>query len=204
MKPGVAVFASGSGSNFKALIDASRDGRLQARIVGLLASAPDIGAIQKARDAGIPWRVIPKASSYSSQELADWMLETLRELDTRLIVLAGYLRKIPDPVLSAYPGAVLNIHPSLLPRHGGKGFYGLNVHQAVLDSGDTETGCTVHLVESEYDTGPVLEASRIPVHPSTTAEHLAARVLRLEHELLPRVVQRHLDTLEQASPPTPH
>lgn len=125
------------------------------------------------------------------------MLQCLREWNTRLVVLAGYLRKVPDPVLEAYPDAVINIHPSLLPRHGGKGFYGLHVHQAVLDAGDTETGCTVHLVNSQYDSGPVLATSRMPVSPSTTASELAARVLRLEHELLPAVVDQHLHRLEE-------
>lgn len=199
MKPGIAVLASGSGSNFQALIQAEREGKLRGRIVGLLAGKPGIGAIDRARQAGIPWHVIPSHAQGSSSQAdpSDWMLQCLREWNTRLVVLAGYLRKVPDPVLEAYPDAVINIHPSLLPRHGGKGFYGLHVHQAVLDAGDTETGCTVHLVNSQYDSGPVLATSRMPVSPSTTASELAARVLRLEHELLPAVVDQHLHRLEE-------
>ncbi len=164
-----------------------------------MAGKPGIGAIDRARRAGVEWRVIPPeaAKTPSREDPSEWMLQTLREWDVRLIVLAGYLRKVPDPVLQAYPNAVINIHPSLLPRHGGKGFYGLRVHQAVLDAGDAETGCTVHLVDSQYDSGPVLAASRIPVAPSTTAGELAERVLRLEHELLPAVVDQHLRHLEQ-------
>lgn len=165
-----------------------------------MAGKPGIGAIDRARQAGIPWRVIPSEAAVppSGEDSSEWMLQTLREWDTRLIVLAGYLRKVPDPVLEAYPDAVINIHPSLLPRHGGKGFYGLRVHQSVLDAGDAETGCTVHLVNSQYDSGPVLAASRIPVFPSTTASELAGRVLRLEHELLPAAVDQHLRRLEEA------
>jgi len=116
-------------------------------------------------------------------------LELLRQRHVDLIVLAGYLKLVPPAVIAAYRDRIINIHPALLPSFGGPGMYGLRVHQAVLASGVKVSGCTVHLVDEEYDRGPILAQSRVPVLPGDTAETLAARVLEAEHRLLPAVVR---------------
>lgn len=182
----IVVFASGSGTNFQAIIDAVKSGKINAEISGLIASKPDIGAIKRAVRAGIPASVIPPASDSFESDLQD----QLREWHPDLIVLAGYLAKIPKKILEKYSGKIINIHPSLLPKYGGTGFYGSRVHEAVIRSGDSETGCTVHLVTEEYDQGPVLAQKKVPVKPDDTPADLAARVLKEEHKLLTEVISQ--------------
>lgn len=116
------------------------------------------------------------------------MLNILAQWKPDLIVLAGWLRKIPDAVLTAFPDAIVNIHPSLLPKFGGKGFYGLRVHEAVLAAGEAESGCTVHLVNEEYDQGRILGQRRVVVQPGDTPQSLSARVLEQEHQLYPACI----------------
>ena len=177
----VAVCVSGGGSNLQALLDALPE-KAPARVVLVLSDRADAGALDRARRGGVPAEV-----------LADWRdptewLTRLGRRDVDLVVLAGYLRLVPAPVVAAWRGRMLNIHPALLPRHGGPGMYGRRVHAAVLEAGDTESGPTVHLVDEEYDRGPVLAQARVPVRAGDTPETLAARVLEAEHRLLPAVV----------------
>ena len=120
------------------------------------------------------------------------MLDILAHWKPDLIVLAGWLRKIPEAVLAAYPDAIVNIHPSLLPKFGGKGFYGLRVHEAVIAAGEAASGCTVHLVNEEYDQGRILGQRRVVVQPSDTPQSLAARVLEQEHQLYPACISELL------------
>lgn len=135
-----------------------------------------------ARQAGIPTHVFNDIA-----DPAEW-LQTLAGEDAQLIVLAGFLKRVPVAVVEAGRGRMINIHPALLPRHGGPGMYGRRVHQAVLAAGDSVSGATVHLVTEEYDCGPILGQARVPVLPGDTAETLAARVLEVEHRLLPAAV----------------
>jgi folate-dependent phosphoribosylglycinamide formyltransferase PurN len=121
-------------------------------------------------------------------DAAEW-LALFRRHDIALVVLAGFLRRVPAEVVAAFRGRILNIHPALLPSFGGAGMYGSRVHAAVLASGAQESGCTVHLVDEEYDRGPILAQRRVPVLPDDTVETLAARVLASEHQLLPAVVR---------------
>jgi phosphoribosylglycinamide formyltransferase-1 len=181
----IVVFASGSGTNFQAIIDSVKSGKINANISGLIASKPDIGATGRAERAGVPVAVIPPGSESFKRDLED----QLREWQPDLIVLAGYLAKIPKNILNKYSGKIINIHPSLLPKYGGSGFYGSRVHQAVIRSGDIETGCTVHIVTEEYDQGPVLAQKKVPV-PGDTAADLAIRVLKEEHKLLTEVISQ--------------
>lgn len=116
------------------------------------------------------------------------MSDQLSRFNADLIVLAGYLLKIPEQIIREYRKRIINIHPSLLPKYGGKGFYGKRVHRAVLKSGDSETGCTVHYVSEEYDEGPIIAQTRVPVRESDDPDTLAARVLEQEHKLLPAVI----------------
>jgi len=189
LKPNIVVLASGSGSNFQAILNAIEQGTIDAQVVRLIASRAGIGAIEKAKLAGIDTQIISKSAFESSDAFTDALLSELQLLEPRLIVLAGYLVQIPVEVIKAFPNRIVNIHPSLLPEFGGKGCYGIKVHEAVLKSGKTESGCTVHLVSENYDEGPILAQSLIRVEPNDTPESLAQRVLSEEHKLLPRTIQ---------------
>ncbi|MDZ7807452.1 MAG: phosphoribosylglycinamide formyltransferase [Gracilimonas sp.] len=192
---GLVVFASGSGTNFQSLIDAIEEGELSARIRGLITDKPDIGSIERANKHGIPHKVIPPSSFDSESEFADTLLQQLKAWDTDLIILAGYLKKIPLQVIENYENKILNIHPSLLPKYGGKGFYGSNVHKAVIKNQEPVSGCTVHLVNEDFDKGPILAQTEVSVQPDDTPQSLAARILKQEHELLPATVQEYLNKI---------
>jgi formyltetrahydrofolate-dependent phosphoribosylglycinamide formyltransferase len=182
-KLGVGVVASGGGSNLQALIDACQ-GDAPARVALVVSNVPGAGALQRAVKAGIPTLVLEDTSEAG----AGVLIAELRRLDVRLLVLAGYLKMLPTAVINALGGAVINVHPALLPAFGGKGMYGLRVHRAVLASGVTLSGVTVHQVSAEYDTGPIVAQWPVPVHAGDTPESLAKRVLGVEHRLLPAVV----------------
>lgn len=177
----VAVLASGSGSNLQALLDACQP-PAPATVVLVLSNVPDAGAFARAARADVPTHVIENPDDGPT------LLATLRASQVDLVVLAGYLKLVPPDVVAAYSGRMLNIHPALLPAFGGKGMYGLRVHQAVLDAGATVSGPSVHLVTAEYDRGPILAQWPVPVRSSDTAETLRERVLAVEHRLLPAVV----------------
>jgi phosphoribosylglycinamide formyltransferase-1 len=185
----IVVLASGSGSNFQAIIDAVNRGDIKARIAGLIASKSQIGAVKRARDHNIPVTVL---ESQSDQDYTEYLMEQLIHWNPDLIVLAGYLRKVPTEVVEAFRNQIINIHPSLLPKYGGKGFYGKYVHRAVLEAGESESGCTVHYVNELYDKGDIIRQVKVPVRDSDTPETLAKRVLAEEHKLLPSVISELL------------
>ncbi len=191
----IVVFASGSGTNFQALIDAIESGQINARIRGLITNRSDIKSLERAAEHGIESKVLSPADFSNDSKYEKELEKTLKEWDADLIVLAGYLLKIPDNIIEQYRNRIINIHPSLLPKYGGKGFYGMKVHRAVIDNKETESGCTVHLVNEEYDQGPILAQKKVPVHPSDDAETLAKRILKQEHSLLPEVVGRLIEEL---------
>lgn len=188
----LVFFASGSGTNFQSVIDAVEAGRIDAYIAGLISNTEDCGALDRAERHGIPTKTVSPADYPDREAYVDDLLQTLEAWAPDLIVLAGYLLKIPRPVIHAYPDRIINIHPSLLPKFGGKGFYGEKVHRAVIEAGEEQTGCSVHIVDEEYDRGPVLAQRTVPVRESDTPETLARRVLQHEHELLPEVIQNYL------------
>ncbi|TVQ65588.1 MAG: phosphoribosylglycinamide formyltransferase [Balneolaceae bacterium] len=181
----LVLFASGSGSNFQAVIDAVKTQKLSAEITGLVASREGIGAIDRAVDHNISYTIIQEPDPQKESEKLN---ELLNQWDPDLIVLAGYLKKIPAFLINRYRNAIINIHPSLLPKFGGHGYYGLRVHQAVIEAGETQTGCTVHYVTEEYDQGAVIRQEIVPVFENDTPESLAKRVLKAEHKLLPEVI----------------
>jgi formyltetrahydrofolate-dependent phosphoribosylglycinamide formyltransferase len=189
----IVVFASGSGTNFQSLIDAVEARTLtHARISGLVTNNPNAGAIGRAKKHDIPVAVIRREAFPNDIEYERNLLEHLKALETDLIVLAGYLKKIPSSLLREYPNRVINIHPALLPKHGGKGFYGRRVHEAVIANNESVSGCTVHVVTEEYDQGPILGQRTVSVLPDDTPEELQKRVLEQEHQLLPEVIQQIL------------
>ncbi len=173
-RPRLAVLLSGSGRTLQNLIDRIADGRLHASIAGVGSNRADAFGLQRALDHGLEARTLANAS-------ATW--SWIAELDVDLVVLAGYLRLLP--IEPDFAGRVLNIHPSLLPRHGGKGMHGERVHEAVLAAGDKESGCTVHLCDDRYDEGRVLLQARVPVLAGDSPTTLAARVFAAECEAYP-------------------
>tara|TARA_R100000908_G_scaffold65344_2_gene54592 strand:- start:34094 stop:34678 length:585 start_codon:yes stop_codon:yes gene_type:complete len=191
----IVVFASGSGTNFQSIIDAVQRDEIAAQISGLISNRSSAGAIDRARKNGIPVRVI-NPDELSEKDFSEYLLRQLENWDADLIALAGYLKKIPSSVIKEYENRILNIHPSLLPKYGGKGFFGLNVHRAVLESGDMESGCSVHIVTEEFDEGPVIAQSKVRVYSNDTPELLAQRILTEEHKLYPIAIQKHLQNLD--------
>lgn len=173
-RPRLAVLLSGSGRTLQNLIDRIADGRLHASIAGVGSNRADAFGLQRALDHGLEARTLANAS-------ATW--SWIAELDVDLVVLAGYLRLLP--IEPDFAGRVLNIHPSLLPRHGGKGMHGERVHEAVLAAGDKESGCTVHLCDDRYDEGRMLLQARVPVLAGDSPTTLAARVFAAECEAYP-------------------
>ncbi|NIR51173.1 phosphoribosylglycinamide formyltransferase [candidate division KSB1 bacterium] len=185
----VAVFASGGGSNLNALLEAVQSGRLDASIVLVISNKAEAGALQIAREYGVPAVHISQKSLPSDDEFNKAILTALKEHGVDMIALAGYLKKIDSCIIREYKNRILNIHPALLPSFGGKGMYGLKVHQAVLDYGCKVAGVTVHLVDEEYDTGPPILQRCVPVEPDDTPETLAARVLEQEHKIYAEALQ---------------
>ncbi len=175
----VAVLVSGGGTNLQALLDALRDSPI-ARITRVVSSRGDAGALERARRAGVPVQVLADPADAA---------ELVRAVgDARLVILAGYLRRVPPVAVARFRWRLINIHPALRPAFGGDGMYGRRVHEAVLASGVALSGATVHYVDEEYDRGPILAQWPVPVRADDTPDSLAARVLEVEHRLLPAVV----------------
>ncbi len=176
-----AVLASGQGSNFQALLDRKAAGDLHVEFVLLIGNNSVAGAFEKARSRGIPcFHLVP--SQFSSEEgYCTKFLEILTEHRIDLIVLAGYMKKLPPGVVRAYHRRIVNIHPALLPAFGGKGMYGSHVHEAVIEYGAKLSGITVHFVDEEYDHGPIILQRAIGVLDSDDPHSLAERVLAVEH-----------------------
>lgn len=178
----VVVCISGRGSNLAALLDALRSDDAPARVVLVVSDRPGASGLLRAAELGIDTAVLRDPS-----DAAEW-LALLDDAGAELIVLAGFLKLVPAAVVASYRGRIVNVHPALLPAFGGAGMYGTRVHRAVLESGASESGATVHLVDEAYDRGPILAQERVPVRAGDTPETLAARVLEAEHRLLPAVV----------------
>lgn len=192
----IVVFASGSGTNFQAIIDAVESGKIDAKITGLVTNKNNIQAIERARNHDIRVRVLSPNEFDSHVHYARELLKQLDSWETDLVALAGYIAKIPDEVIDAYRGRIINIHPSLLPKYGGKGYYGMRVHRAVIENEEKESGCTVHYVTEEYDAGPVIAQAKVPVYPGDNAETLAERVLEQEHRLYPEVIGQIIEQMK--------
>jgi len=185
----LAVFASGGGTNFQAMLDAIGAGDLPAEIVCCVSNTPDAGALDRADRHEVPTAVIEPSSFDAPAPFGRALLERLEAYDTSFVALAGYMQKIPPNVVDAYRGRMTNIHPALLPAFGGQGMYGMHVHQAVIEYGVHWSGATVHLVDEEYDHGPVILQEPVPVYADDTPEQLADRVRPVEHRLYPEALR---------------
>lgn len=186
----IGFLCSHNGSGMQAVVRACREGRLDAEPVIVIGNNPGSGALLFAAAAGLPHALL-NAKKHSDPVALDAAIAgALGRHGTDLVVMSGYMKKLGPEVLRAYAGRIVNIHPALLPKFGGHGMYGLHVHEAVLAAGDKETGVTIHLVDAEYDTGPILAQATVPVQPGDTPETLRERVLPREHTLLVETLQR--------------
>lgn len=190
----ISVMISGSGSNLQAIIDAIEDGRIpRAKIVQVISNNASAYGLERAENHDIPTAIITEHDFADIRDREKAVLNALRNEGTDLVVLAGYLKILPADVLKEYEDRIINIHPSLLPKHGGAGYYGKNVHQAVLDAGDTETGVTVHYVTDQVDGGEIILQKKVEVRQSDTVDILAQRVLAKEHEVYPEAINKVIE-----------
>lgn len=180
----IVIFASGSGTNTQNVIQYFQQSNV-AKVVLVLSNKKDAKVLERAK------ALHTKAISFSKAELAseDGVLQILKKAAPDIIVLAGFLLKFPEHILSEFPNKVINIHPALLPKYGGKGMYGNRVHEAIVAEGETETGITIHFVNEHYDEGAIIFQKKVEVRPEDTAEEVAKKVHLLEYEWLPRVIE---------------
>ncbi len=185
----IAVFASGRGSNFRAILNAVQQGQLSANVTLLLSNKADAGAFEIARAQNIPAVHLSQQQFSDEEAFATKVLDVLSGHHVDFIALAGYLKRIPSRVVRQFRNRIVNVHPALLPAFGGDGMYGHHVHEAVIRYGAKISGATVHLVDEEYDHGPIVMQQSLEVSSDDTAESLASKVLRIEHEILPKALQ---------------
>ncbi|MDE6189125.1 MAG: phosphoribosylglycinamide formyltransferase [Clostridia bacterium] len=190
MKKKIAIFASGSGSDMQSVVDGTLSGAINGKVVALVTNKSGIFAIQRAEKHGIEYKTFTLGDYQNEIERDKAIIEYLKPLGVDLIVLAGYLAIVTPVLVDEYQGRIINIHPSLIPKHSGKGMYGLRVHKSVLESGDNVSGCTVHFVDYGADTGEIIAQEQVEVKSGDTPESLQARVLEVEHRLLPSVVAK--------------
>lgn len=188
MRLKLGFLASHGGSNFAAICNNVRKGILDADLCALISNNSTSGAIEKAINFGVPYFHV--SDKNSPQGVGNRIIEIFDSLGVEIIVLAGYMKLLDKSVIEHFNGRVLNIHPALLPKFGGPGMYGMNVHRAVVESGETESGPTVHLVDSEYDRGRILLQQKVAVLPDDSPEALAERVLVAEHEIYTEALRK--------------
>jgi phosphoribosylglycinamide formyltransferase-1 len=194
----IAVLVSGGGTNLQAVIDGVENGSIRdAEVVRVISSNPNAYALERARKHNIEAMVIGKADHPDAGEQTKAIIAALDEAKTDLVILAGYMSILEPSLIEAYRGRIINIHPSLIPKFCGAGFYGKRVHEAVLAAGEEESGATVHYVDEGVDTGPVIIQEKVPVIAGDTAETLAARVLETEHEILRKAVIKVIEDRKQ-------
>lgn len=181
----IVIFASGNGTNAENIIKHFKNSSL-ARVALVVSNKPDANVLEKAKHHHIPTHIINNEDLVNPNKL----VSLLKDLPADLIILAGFLRKIPDKLLVHFPNRILNIHPALLPKYGGKGMYGKNVHEAVIASGDKESGISIHYINSHYDEGEIVLQKKCTVTEKDTSESLAQKVHRLEYEWYPVVIEK--------------
>lgn len=186
----IAVFASGKGSNFRAILDAIKAGKIQnAQIVLVISNNSDAGALVTACENNIPTLHISRKQFNSDEDFNDALLARLSAYNVNFIVLAGYMKKIDARIVRVFKNRMINIHPALLPKYGGNGMYGMNVHEAVIVNKERFSGATVHIVDEEYDHGQIILQKTVQVEENDTPETLATRVLQIEHEIYPEAIR---------------
>lgn len=190
----ITVLVSGGGTNLQAVIDGIENGSIpDARIVRVISSNPNAYSLERARKHNIEAMVIGKTNYPDGEERTKAIIAALDDAKTDLVILAGYMSILGPGLIEAYRGRIINIHPSLIPKFCGAGFYGKRVHEAVLAAGEKESGATVHYVDEGVDTGPIIIQDKVPVMEGDTADTLAARVLETEHRILQEAVKIVID-----------
>ncbi len=184
----VAVLVSGSGTDLQSILDAQRAGSIEADVRVVISNKASAYGLERAREAGIRTEHISVKTEGSFDAVGERMLDVFEEEDIDLIVLAGYLKLVHPDIIHTYERCIINIHPALLPKFGGKGMYGMRVHEAVLAAGETVSGPTIHFVDEIFDHGEIIAQRTVPVLPDDTPETLQRRVLAEEHKLLPDIV----------------
>ena len=184
-KCNLAIFASGTGSNFINIYNNIINGKINANLNILISNNPNCQAVNFAKNNGINYSIINK---FKCKSIMDEILDVLNNNNIHLVLLAGYMKKISKNFIDLFNKKIMNIHPSLLPLYGGKGFYGMNVHNAVFKNKDKETGVTIHFVDYNYDTGPILMQKKIDINETDTPFEIASKVLKIEHEIYPKAV----------------
>lgn len=187
----IAILASGSGSNAENIANYF-EGSDYARVSFIIANNPEAYVLERAKKLGIEAAVVTKQQFME----ADNIIAMLKERNIDFVVLAGFLLLVPQKLIQAYPGKIVNIHPALLPKHGGKGMYGDRVHKAVVECGDSESGITIHLIDEQYDKGTTFFQAKCPVLPTDTPDDVAAKVHALEYEHFPHVIEEIMHTLD--------
>jgi phosphoribosylglycinamide formyltransferase-1 len=186
MKPSrIAIFASGSGTNAEEIMKYFQH-HASAEVVMLLSNNTQAYALERAKKFNVPTKVFDKKQWRESEIVLEW----LKEKQVTHIVLAGFLWLIPSYLIQAYPTQIINIHPALLPKHGGKGMYGMKVHEAVRAANDTESGITIHAVNEHYDEGEIILQAKCLIDPTDTPEDIANKIHKLEHEFYPKAIER--------------
>lgn len=188
----LVVLASGSGSNAENIIRFFKLSK-NVKVSYLLSNRPDAYALQRAKALGVNAMVFNRDDFYNNGKVANF----LREEQPDLIVLAGFLWLVPQEIIKNFPNRIINIHPALLPKYGGKGMYGDKVHRAIIENGERESGITIHFVNEKYDEGSTIFQARCTLSADETASSLAEKIHNLEHEHFPRVIQQVLESLEQ-------
>jgi phosphoribosylglycinamide formyltransferase-1 len=185
----LAVFASGRGSNFQAILEQIKKGFIPASIGLCITNNPEAGIIEIAEANGIPVKIYPPKDYSDSQAFNQAILVSLIEAEIDFIILAGYLKLIGRQIVDRYSNKIINIHPALLPSFGGKGMYGHHVHEAVFNRGVKLSGATVHLVNNKYDAGPIVLQKSVSIEDAISDEEIAKRVLKIEHEIFPQAIK---------------
>jgi phosphoribosylglycinamide formyltransferase-1 len=183
----IVLFASGNGSNAEKIILHFKKSTL-ANVVTILSNNPDAKVLEKAKNHQIDTVVFTKTELNEG-----FVLEKMQNIQPDLIVLAGFLLKFPESIINKFPNKVINIHPALLPKYGGKGMYGMNVHKAVLENNEKETGITIHYVNEHYDQGEYISQHKVSIENCTSAEEIAQKVHELEHKFFPETIERLLE-----------
>jgi phosphoribosylglycinamide formyltransferase-1 len=189
MMHSLIIFASGRGSNAAAIIDYFKKTG-QAKVSLIVCNKPDAGVLDIARNEEIPFLIVDKNTIRETL-----ICEQINEYNPSLIILAGFLWKVPDNIINLYKGRIINIHPALLPRYGGKGMYGMHVHEAVMAAGEQESGITIHYVDEVYDSGAIIAQAHCSVDPKDNPHTLAGKIHKLEHFYFPRVLEYLLNEI---------
>ena len=193
----LAVLISGGGSNLQSIIDSTKNGVLKdiAKVVVVISDNPSAYGLTRAKNENIK-AVALDYKNTDKKEYNDTVYKFIKESEADLICLAGYLKKIPENIVNEYKSRILNIHPALLPKFGGKGMYGHFVHEAVVKAKEKKSGATVHFADENYDTGSIVIQKEVPVYEADTADDVAKRVLVVEHEIFPKAIKKVIENLK--------